>query len=254
MLPPGSEIRFFVCAIEHIPQVEERKRPMPSKPIITVKRNWSRPSPEIVARFADTPTGNVSDAADRTGSLDPSIKPVTTAETFCGPALTVDAGCHDNLAVWAALDHVKEGDVVVISTGGWDGCAVVGDLIVAFARNAGAVGVVTDGMVRDREGLDPLGVPVFAAGLRPNGPDKVGPGSVGLPIWAGGQRIDPGDLAVRDSDGVVVVPAARMEEAADTLQVIRAKEAAIEAQAHAGARAPEHLSDLLSNVDIHTMD
>ena len=223
-------------------------------PIITVKRSFMRPDPTLVARFSGGPTGNVSDAAGRTGTLPPAIKPVTPLAAFAGPALTVHAGPHDNLAVWAALEHLVAGDVMVVATGGYSGAAVVGDLIVAFARNAGAIAVVTDGMVRDREGLAPLGVPVHAAGIRPAGPDKAGPGAVGLPVWIGEHRIEAGDLIVGDTDGVVTVPQARLVDAADALDAIRAKEAVTEAEAAGGARAPSHLAAIMADVTIVEVD
>lgn len=223
-------------------------------PIITVKRSWARPDAGLVARFREAPSGNVSDAAGRGGSLVPAIKPVTPMAKFCGTALTIDAGRHDNLAFWAALDSIQEGDVMMVATGGHDGCAVVGDLIISFARNRGAVAVVTDGMIRDKEALAEIGVPVFAAGVRPSGPDKKGPGTVGLPVWIGGQRVEPGDVVVGDQDGVVVVPRGMLEQAAATVDQIAEKEAQMEADGKAGKPAPFNIDALLGGVKIQHID
>ena len=225
-----------------------------STPIITVKRSWARPDPALVTKFADAPSGNVSDAAGRAGALMPVIKPVTPLAKFCGTALTIDAGKHDNLAFWAALESVREGDVMMVATGGYDGCAVVGDLIIAFARNRGAVAVVTDGMIRDQEALAGIGVPVFAAGIRPNGPTKRGPGSVGLPVWVGGQRVEAGDVVVGDQDGVVVVPQAMLAEAAVTLGQIAEKEAGMEEDGKAGKPYPRNIDSFLDGVVINYVD
>ena len=223
-------------------------------PIITVKRSWDRPDPALVDRFRDAPSGNVSDAANRGNSLDPSIKPVTPEFRFCGTALTVDAGKHDNLAFWAALDKVQAGDVMMVATQCHRDCAVIGDLIVSFARNRGCVAVVTDGMIRDVEALGEIGIPVFSAGVRPSGPNKKGPGSVGLPVWVAGQRIDPGDIVVGDRDGVVVVPQAMAAEAAETLDQIAEKEAGMEADGKAGKPYPRNVDSFLSGVVINTVD
>lgn len=223
-------------------------------PIITVKKSWQRPDPALVERFRGAPSGNVSDAAGRAGSLAPNIKPVTPERRFCGTALTIDAGKHDNLAFWAALDSVQPGDVMMVATQGHDGCAVVGDLIISFARNRGAIAVVTDGMVRDAEALIDIGVPVFSAGIRPSGPTKRGPGSVGLPIWVAGQRIEPGDVVVGDSDGVVVVPQGMLAEAADLLDQIGAKEAGMEADGKAGKLYPDNIESFLGGVVINHVD
>ena len=82
---------------------------------------------------------------------------------------------------------------------------MAGDVMLGMARNAGIVALVTDGMVRDIDGLDGVGIPVFARGLTPNSPFKDGPGEIGLPIAIGGVIVEAGDLIVGDQDGVVVV-------------------------------------------------
>lgn len=223
-------------------------------PIITVKRSWGRPDAALVERFRDRPSGNVSDAAGRAGALAPHIKPVTPSRRFVGAALTVDCGRHDNLAFWAALESVRPGDVMMVATHDHSGCAVVGDLIIAFARNRGAVAVVTDGMVRDAEALGGIGLPVFAAGIRPSGPTKRGPGAVGLPVWVGGQRVEAGDVVVGDADGVVVVPRAMLTQAADELDRIAEKEAGMEADGKAGKPYPRNIDSFLAGVTIQHID
>ena len=110
----------------------------------------------------------------------------------------------------AALAESKAGDVLVVATGGYVGAAVTGDLLMYVARNRGVAGFVTDGLVRDLEDLETVGLPVFALGVTPNSPQRRGPGSVGLPIVCGGVTVASGDVVVGDRDGVVVVPRARM--------------------------------------------
>ncbi len=196
----------------------------------------------------------MSDSAGRGGSLEPHIKPVTPQFRFAGSALTIDAGRHDNLAFWAALDSVRPGDVMMVATHGHRGCAVVGDLIISFARNRGAVAVVTDGMIRDKEALAEIGVPVFAAGVRPSGPDKKGPGSVGLPIWIGGQRVESGDVVVGDMDGVVVVPQGMIADALPVLDQITEKEAGMEEDGKNGLPSPRNIASFLDGVAITHVD
>lgn len=223
-------------------------------PIITMKRHWTRPDAVLVDRFRDAPSGNVSDAAGRAHSMDPGIKPVTPAFRFCGTALTVDAGRHDNLAFWAALEKVQAGDVMVVATQSHRDCAVIGDLIVSFARNRGCVAVVTDGMIRDVEALAEIGIPVFAAGVRPSGPTKRGPGAVGLPVWVGGERVESGDIIVGDRDGVVVVPQHMATEAAEVVDQIAEKEAGMEEDGKAGKPYPRNIDAFLGGVVINEVD
>ena len=211
---------------------------------LTAPRRITRARHEDIAVFAGAPVGNIVDALGRTGAMEATIKPITGAKRFAGSALTVDAGPRDNLAPWAALRLAQAGDVLVIATGGHMAAAVCGDLMVGMARNAGVVAIVTDGVVRDVSGSDAVGIPVFAAGVIPNSPQKNGPGSVGLPVVAGGVAIAAGDIVCGDEDGVVVIPAALIEETARALADVRKKEAEMEKAVHAGDVAPAWLAEL----------
>jgi regulator of RNase E activity RraA len=71
----------------------------------------------------------------------------------------------------------------------------------------GAVGTLTDGLVRDTPRVRALGFPVWARGSLPsdiNGRFEVV--AHGVPAEIDGVHISPGDLIVADEDGVVVVP------------------------------------------------
>ena len=216
---------------------------MKTNAVLTAARHIARAGRDQVEPFRDAPVGNIVDALDRTAAMAAAIKPVTEAKRFVGTALPVDAGPRDNLAPWAALKQAQPGDVMVIATGGHPDHSVCGDLLVGMARNAGIVAIVTDGMVRDKSGIDAVGIPVFAAGIHPNSPQKNGPGSVGLPIVCGGLAVGPGDIVAGDEDGVVVIPASRIVAAQEALVAVRSKELAMEAVVAAGAKAPDWVQD-----------
>lgn len=211
---------------------------MKTSHVLKAARRIARAEPGEIAPFADAPVGNIVDALGRTAAMSGDIKPVTSAAAFAGTALTVDAGPRDNLACWAALRLAKPGDVLVISTGPHFDHSVCGDIMIGMARNAGLAAVVTDGMMRDQAGADAMGMPVFAAGVHPNSPQKNGPGSVGLPIVCGGVAVASGDIVCGDADGVVVIPAARRAEAESALAAVRKKEAEMEAAVAEGAKVP----------------
>ena len=145
----------------------------------------------------------------------------------------------------AALAESKPGDVLVVATGGYVGAAVTGDLLMYVARNRGVAGFVTDGLVRDLDDLETVGLPIFAMGVTPNSPQRRGPGSVGLPIVCGGVAIASGDVVVGDRDGVVVVPRARLSATLESLEKVeggrsrdaRARARWIERAAGRGSRA-----------------
>lgn len=223
---------------------------MPDLPVLTLRPGFPRPDDSLLSAFAEVPSGVVCDAQGRRGALSFDIRPVTRCSRFHGVAVVVEAGAADNLAAWASLKVVRPGDVVVIATGRHSGCSVIGDNFAAMARNAGAVAVVTDGVVRDVAGLDDVGIPVFARGLSPNSPWKNGPGSAGLATAVGGVMVHSGDIIVGDIDGVVHVARERAHETARAIAAVRDKEQKMEADWRDGATAPGWLEERLQQADV----
>ncbi len=194
-----------------------------------------RPPAALVERLRGAPTSFVVDAMGGAGALDWRIKPIV-GRSLLGVALTCDCGAGDNLALIAAVAEAEPGDVLVAATGGFAGAAVTGDLLIGVARNRGVVGFVTDGVVRDLDELEALGLPVFAMGVTPNSPGKRGPGAVGLPIVCGGAAIASGDVIVGDRDGVVVIPRAHLSATLANLERVKAAEAAMLERVRGGLR------------------
>ncbi len=81
--------------------------------------------------------------------------------------------------------------------------------------------MVTDGAVRDVDGLMEAGLPAFAAAVTPNSPQKDGPGELNVPVSCGGQVVQPGDILVGDRDGVVVIPRVDAEQALAELRRVQ---------------------------------
>ena len=144
--------------------------------------------------------------------------------------------------------------MLLIATGGWTGTASIGDLFAGAARNAGIAAIVTDGAVRDVDGLARAGVPVFSAGLTPASPAATGPGTVGLPIVIGGHPVDAGDVVVCDRTGVVVVPRARAEEVAVSLDRVLQLEAEQADRVAAGQVLPDSIRELLASDRVREID
>lgn len=216
-------------------------------PILRIRRNFERPSPEAVAALRGAATGHLVDAMGGSGALDWQIKPLGDAAPFCGVAITCDAGPADNLAVFGALEAARPGDVIIVATTGHRAAGVIGDLVAGMARNCGVAAIVTDGAVRDVEGILAAGLPVYCAGVSPNSPARNGPGTVGLPIIVGGVAVDSGDIVVGDNDGVVIIPRLIAAEVVRQLSEIRKAEAAMEAEVKAGLRVPQFIATLLQS-------
>ena len=81
--------------------------------------------------------------------------------------------------------------------------------------------------------------------VTPDSPARNGPGTAGLPITAGGVRVDSGDVIVGDQDGVVVVPYERIDEVLARLEEVLAAEAALDALVSDGLQMPEFASSIL---------
>jgi regulator of RNase E activity RraA len=102
----------------------------------------------------------------------------------------------------------------------------LGDVIATITKRLGAIGIVTDGGVRDLEGVKPLGYHVFAAGfVVAHGTFNIE--EVDIPIEISGTIVNPGDLIHGDASGVTTIP----PEIADKLYVeclkVRERETAL---------------------------
>lgn len=224
-------------------------------PAITMSRNFARPAPGQVESLRGALTGHLADAMGGKGALDGRIKPIAgLPQSFCGVAVTCDCGPSDNLALFAALDAVRPGDVILAATGDHLASAVTGDLLIGMARNCGASAFVTDGAVRDLAGLRLVGLPIYCAAVSPNSPARNGPGAVGCPVVIGGTAVASGDVVVGDEDGVVVVPLARVADVIRSLEGIRAAEAALEAKVRAGLRLPDFVRTIMDSDRVVSLD
>lgn len=227
---------------------------MTLKPTLKIKRDFTRIDAGKIDVLSGLSVGWISDALDRSAALPAHISPITRNTVFTGSALTVATKADDNLAIYAALSIAIAGDVLVIAIDPEDisstPCSLCGDILAGFAKNAGISAIVTNGMVRDRIGLDAVGLPVFAAGLTPNAPFKEGPGSCGLPVKIGRKIISSGDIICGDNDGVIHVAQADFAATLDGLKTVAAKEEAMDAALKAGYRQPDWLYERLAEDDI----
>ena len=168
-----------------------------------------------------------------------------------GSALTVSTlGAADNLAPYAALKLARPGDVVVIASQCCDSSALIGDNLAGLMRNAGVLGVITDGLIRDAVGLEAIGLPIHARGYSPKAPTKQGPGTVGLPIQIAGVTIKAGDFVIADEDGIVCVAPARLSGMLEKLQNIQLKDQIKTKLIQSGGTMPPDLDALLDQIGI----
>lgn len=183
----------------------------------------------------------VTDALQLKSGLAAYIRPTTAHVEFCGRAVTAAVEPGDNRAAYEALDLLQPGDVLVVSCADVHDVAMVGGALAGHCRNLGAVGIVTDGMIRDSVAIARLGIPVWARGIVPNAPQKLAAGRVGLPVNLGGVPISTGDYLVADVDGLTVVPSSPPEGFRERLRFNLERERKAELAVERGERAPAWL-------------
>lgn len=102
---------------------------------------------------------------------------------------------------------IKPGHVIVTDTGGSQEVGYWGSLNTLCMVADGAVGIVTDGYVRDTAEVVLEKIPICARGHgRPIMPGRLKEVEAQVPIGCGGVQVRPGDIVGCDDDGVIVVP------------------------------------------------
>lgn len=229
-------------------------------PLIQIKKKSSRkkPSQEQIDGFKNIPTGFICDALNGYAALDPSIKPLSIpgkkVKQIVGPALTVFSGAADVLGMAIALSEMQPGDIVVNGVSGFQGTAAVGDRIAGMIKNNGGVGLVTDGPMRDLDGIIETGLDCFCTGLNPNSPFNSGPAKIGFPINIGGTTVSSGDIIVADSDGVTVIPFDKIDEVLRKLDRIIEVESAMDKQVSEGLKISQKALDYLKSDQVVYFD
>jgi regulator of RNase E activity RraA len=190
------------------------------------KRNL--PSKDLVKEFAKIPTANIADSMNRSCALNPRIQLRSTPANriTAGPALTVKTRAGDNLMIHAALDMAEEGDIIVVSNESDTTRALMGEIMFTYAHWKKIGGLILDGPIRDRGTASAMDYPIYATGYTPNGPYKMGPGEVNVPISCGEISVSPGDILVVDSDGVIVVPLSDAEAILKKAKALQASDSA----------------------------
>jgi regulator of RNase E activity RraA len=161
----------------------------------------------------------VADALDALGYTHQSprvaLPPLTGVERIVGRCRTT---------LWADMAHVDPrpyelelravdacapDDVLIAAAGGSTRSGIWGELLSTAARNAGCVGAIVDGAVRDVAKMKAMGFGVFARGTCVyDSLNRQRVVDVDVPVEICGVRFAPGDLVIADVDGVVVVPQA----------------------------------------------
>jgi 4-hydroxy-4-methyl-2-oxoglutarate aldolase len=176
----------------------------------------------------------VYEAAGRSGLVDIALHQIVPGSRVAGPARTVRCGQDDNLMVHAAIEHIRTGEVLVLSMPAPAPVALVGDLLATQAKVRGAAGLLIDASARDVDELVALGLPIWARFVRVRGASKREVGALGVPVEVGGATVRTGDIVVMDADGAVVVERERVDEVLDRGRARLEKEVGMRQRLRAG--------------------
>ena len=200
-----------------------------------------------LARLASHPTSVVSDALDELG-IDGVLAGVHAQRQgqgrVAGRALPVKLEPKSNdpsayrfgggvgKPLEQVLKTMRDGDVVIIDIAGSDRAAAWGGLASRIAQRRGVRGTILWGSCRDVDEIRAIGYPVWSVGTSPRrSRNEFTFGSINEAIAIRGVAIAPRDYVLADETGVVVVPAARIDEVLALAERIAAQEAKLEAQA-----------------------
>jgi regulator of RNase E activity RraA len=114
-----------------------------------------------------------------------------------------------------AIEACPPGSVLVMDARRDASAATGGDILMTRLMVRGVAGVVTDGGLRDSPTIEKLAWPAYC-GARSAPLNLVRHHAVEsqVPIGCGGVAVYPGDVAVGDAEGVVIIPKAMADEVA----------------------------------------
>lgn len=170
----------------------------------------------MLDRFASLTTPHLADACLRAGvpvrCAPSAVRAVVPGMRLAGRVLpAVHAGSVD--VFLEAVASARPGDVLVADNGGRLDEACIGDLAVLDAAAGGINGIVIWGLHRDTADIRRIGMPVFSLGALPTGPQRLDPrvddalGAARVGDWT----VTRDDVVFGDEDGVLFVPADRVD-------------------------------------------
>ncbi len=129
-------------------------------------------------------------------------------------------------ALWEHLERMTEPVVIVMKDSSTtpDRVAYAGEIMAALAQRLGAVGIVTDGALRDLPEVRAQGFHYFSRYTCVSHADFE-LSRVAEPVLLEGQRISTGDILHGDANGIVSVPWASLDALPGAVQEVRDGEA-----------------------------
>jgi 4-hydroxy-4-methyl-2-oxoglutarate aldolase len=175
--------------------------------------------------FGQVDTTVICDADKTIRVMDGGIRLRSANPRIFGPAYTVR--CRDDvLGVLRAIEAAAPGDVIVVDGGGRE-LALGGELFARGAQVRQLGGIVVDAGYRDLGYVARCDLPVYSRFVTPMAGTASTLGEVQTSVSCGGVTVNPGDLILADSEGLIVVDPAKLPELLQAAAAIKAAEQAV---------------------------
>ena len=127
--------------------------------------------------------------------------------------LATPASWGSPISTRAAIEAMPAGCVAVVGAMRTTDAGIFGDILCARMQKRGVAALVTDGVLRDVQGVLGTGLDVWAQGWAAP-PSVAALTFVGWqePVDCGGVAVFPNDIVVCDQDGCVLVPAGMLDD------------------------------------------
>ena len=195
------------------------------------------------ARLLALSTTNIADALDALNLKGATygIRPLwEQAGKITGRAVTLKltaAGLTKSQAHLGvtAIDSAAKGDIIVIDNGGRLDTSCWGGILANGAKMKGVSGIVVDGAVRDLDDIIEADFPAYARGtVVSTARGRIMEESTNSMVQFGGVQVRPGDVALADRSGVVIIPQEKLDEVLTKAEEFFKKEADMVAEILAG--------------------
>ena len=198
----------------------------------------------VFEEYRKISTTTISDALDKLG-----IKGVLTRFTsivedvkLTGPIFTVKESPRradfSEFRVTEAVELAKPGSVIVFDVEEYCEASTWSGLASLSAKIKGIEGVIVNGAVRDVDEIRRIRFPVFTKTITPiTGKGRIATISMNTPLRIDNIKIRPGDLAVGDVNGVVIIPQEKVIEVLNIAREIEGREEELRKMISSGTSA-----------------
>jgi regulator of RNase E activity RraA len=183
-------------------------------------------------RLAQLSTTNISDALDKLGIRGAvlGIRPMFDSPKVIGRAVTIKVTAAGMTRAKAhlgveAVACAESGDIIAIDNHGDATNNCWGEVLSCGAKVKGVSGVIVDGAARDLDACRDMAFPVFARAAVPiTARGRIIQESFNCVIRLGDVQVRPGDVIVGDINGVVVIPAEKIDDVVREAEALMEKE------------------------------